>query len=263
MKKAMTILLCAVLMGSLSACSGGSEPESSSIPSQVDTVIEDTASDFDYVAMAEDVGPIAASVLWEDPSEIPVRDLLGWYVRCVLAMNADDPSALDGYRTEGSEDYQIPAAEFEEAVKTYFGLEKERLEVASDVYNSEAQIYTLSPSQLPQVACTVQQVQISGENLQIYFTLSSSSDGNSGSARVYALTVDTSDGIRFVSCIEADSSELASGEAQPAEENEEALGSASESELNAEGADGGAAAEDTSAPSEAAAAASEETGEGQ
>ena len=63
MKRAALILLCAVLMGSLSACSGGNEPESSSIPSPSETVIEDTSSDFDYVAMAEDVGPIAASVL--------------------------------------------------------------------------------------------------------------------------------------------------------------------------------------------------------
>lgn len=213
MKRAALILLCAVLMGSLSACSGGNEPESSSIPSPSETVIEDMSSDFDYVAMAEDVGPIAASALWQDPAQIPVRDLLGWYVRCILATNSGDPSALDPYLSEDAGSYQIPAGEFEEAVKTYFGLEKDHLEAAADLYDSENQIYSISLSQIKQAACTVQQVEIAGNMLQIYFTLNTGSE-NSGSSneKVYNLTVDTSDGIRFVSCTEADPSALKSDE---------------------------------------------------
>lgn len=229
-KKSVLLVLCISVLLTFSACTG-TQKENAGVPASpgYEVIVEDVSDDIDYVAITKDVGPIAHTAQWNSPSEIPVEELLHWYTRYIVGINGDDPAALQSYAVEGTEELHIPASEFEDATLTFFGLEKEHLRLALGNYDKTNQIYKLPMEDVP-VSCNVKQVQIAGSSAQVYFEL----DNGSDTKESYCLTIDTSNGIRFVSCTTAPSEDISENlqaeEHRTEEINEKAPSSASESD---------------------------------
>lgn len=202
MKQILLFLCCLAAVCTFSACSQEpssiSESETSqSVSSENLTTIDDISSNLDYVAITEDVGPIAATVQWTTAEEIPVTDLLGWYLRYYSATNAVKEDPLAAYRQEDTDVLLITAADFEKTAGEFFGLSVEYLQSDLIVYNAEKNGYLVSADLLKTgVSCVVRKVDIAGESVLVTFDLTSSSEGR----RSYQLAINTADGLRFESC---------------------------------------------------------------
>ena len=221
MKKAAIVLLCVALSCICAVCAYPKEaapapvsapaeratenPSSDPDPdsdSDSDSDLDRDAIDVDLVALTEDLAPIAYAAPWHTPSDIPVRELLGWYFRCVVTIREDDPAALDAYRAEGSDDLCVPADAFEQAVQRHFALDSEHLRRASDAYDGESQTYRLPAQEaFPEVACIVKNISIDHATTRIYFTAE-----NDGQAPIYCLTLydDIPDALQILSCVESE-----------------------------------------------------------
>ena len=227
-KKTTLLMLCISMALALSACAesqnGSADTLSSSENEKI--AVEDVSGNIDYVAIAKEVGPIAYSAQWGTPKEIPVEELLRWYTRHIVGSNGDNPAALQSYVEEGTEELNIPASEFEDSAYTFFGLEKEYLRLDSEFYDETNRIYRL-PLEDTSISCNVEQVQIVGSNVQVYFTLDSNNIKKS-----CCLTINTSDGVRFISCAESPvvSTEDMLGNQNGGKINEKGPSSASESD---------------------------------
>lgn len=227
-KKTILLMLCISMALALSACAesqnGSADTLSSSENEKI--AVEDVSGNIDYVAIAKEVGPIAYSAQWGTPKEIPVEELLRWYTRHIVGSNGDNPAALQSYVEEGTEELNIPASEFENSAYTFFGLEKEYLRLDSEFYDESNQIYRL-PMESESISCNVEQIQIAGSSVQVYFTLDSNNIKKS-----CCLIIDTSDGVRFISCMESPvvSTEDLQENQTSEEIDEKGPGSASESD---------------------------------
>ena len=234
-KKTTLLMLCISIVFALSACAGSQKENvdvlsSSEKSENAKITIEDVSGNIDYVAIAKEVGPIAYTVQWGTPKEIPIEELLRWYTRHIVSANEDNPVALQPYVVEETKEFNIPASEFEGSAYTFFGLEKEYLRLDSEFYDETNRIYRF-PMEGTSISCNVEQVQIVGSNVQVYFTLDSNNIKKS-----CCLTIDTSDGVRFVSCAESpvvSTEDLR--ESQASEEiDKKGPGSASESDSSEE-----------------------------
>lgn len=199
MKQILLFLCCFATVCTFSACSQelSTSEVSSSILSEDMATIDDISSNLDYVAITEDVGPIAATVQWTTPGEIPVTELLGWYLRYYSATNAAEADPLAAYRQEDSDVLLVTATDFEMTVGEFFGLDTEYLQSDPTIYNAEKKGY-LIPADLLEanVSCVVRKVDIAGGNVLVTFDLISSSEGS----KSYQLLINTADGLRFESC---------------------------------------------------------------
>ena len=209
MKKLAALFFCIVAVCALSSCSNdngsSSDNELSSIP-EVQTFEEESRSELDYNTIAADVGPILHTASWENPTEIPIEELLKWYVRYISGEHAVDPEYMSKYRVEDSDALHIPAGEFEDAAAQFFGLEAETLQ-KSDSYYADEQAYTIAAEgeDTAAVSCNVTRVTIGGAEVVIYFDLVA----DEAEPVIGMLTVEkSSDGIRFVSCVPVESDEL-------------------------------------------------------
>lgn len=220
MKRILLFLCCFAITCTFSACSQNTQGPSSAAEtsnsgsSEEAAIIDDISSNLDYVAITEDVGPIAAAVQWTTPEEIPVTELLGWYLRYFSATNAAEEDPLAAYRQEDSDVLLVTAADFEKTAGEFFGLSTEYLQSDPTVYNAEKKGY-LAPTDLLEAntSCVVRKVDIAGKNVLVTFDLISSSEGS----KSYQLVINNADGLRFESC-----------SAIPDEIDENASGSSSE-----------------------------------
>lgn len=246
MKKIFSLLCCFTAICTFSACAQEptSSVDSSSFSSSENLVaIDDISSNLDYVSITEDVGPIAATTQWTTPEEIPVTDLLGWYLRYYSATNAAEEDPLAPYRQEDPDVLLVTAADFEKTTGEFFGLGAEYLQSDPAVYDAEKKAY-LAPADLLEasVSCVVRKVDITGENVLVTFDLTSSSEGS----KSYQLAINTADGLRFESC------SLYIEETASDEIVEKASGSPSEGQVN----EGVTEVEDTGSSTAEASAAS-------
>lgn len=199
MKQIFLCLCCFAAVCTFSACS--QEPSSASeasisASSENMVTIDDISSNLDYVSITEDVGPIAATVQWTSPEEIPVTDLLGWYLRYYSATNAAEEDPLAAYRQEGAETLLVTAADFETAANEFFGLNAEHLQSDPTVYSAEGKGYLADAGLLnPSVSCVVRKVDIAGGSVLVTFDLTSAEGSKS-----YQLAINTTDGVLFESC---------------------------------------------------------------
>ena len=201
-KKTTLLMLCISIVFALSACAGSQKESVDVLSSSEESenakiTVEDVSGNIDYVAISKEVGPIAYTVQWGTPKEIPVEELLRWYTRHIVGANGDNPAALQSYAVKETKEFNIPASEFEDSAYTFFGLEKEYLRLDSEFYDETNRIYRL-PMEDTSISCNVEQVQIVGSNVQVYFTLDSNNIKKS-----CCLTINTSDGVRFISCAES------------------------------------------------------------
>lgn len=203
MKRFLLLLCCFAIICAFSACSQNTQESSSAAgasnsgPSEEVAIIDDISSNLDYVAITEDVGPIAAVVQWTTPEEIPVTELLGWYLRYYSATNAAEDDPLAAYRQEDTDTLLVAASDFEKAAGEFFGLGTEYLQSDPTVYDAEKKGY-LAPTDLlkANASCVVRKVDIAGKNVLVSFDLVSSFEGS----KSYQLIINTSDGIQFKSC---------------------------------------------------------------
>ena len=230
-KKTTLLMLCISIVFALSACAGSQKESVDVLSSSEESenakiTVEDVSGNIDYVAISKEVGPIAYTVQWGTPKEIPVEELLRWYTRHIVGANGDNPAALQSYAVKETKEFNIPASEFEDSAYTFFGLEKEYLRLDSEFYDETNRIYRL-PMEGTSITCNVEQVQIVGSNVQVYFTLDSNNIKKS-----CCLTINTSDGVRFISCAESPvvSAEDMLGNQNGGKINEKGPSSASESD---------------------------------
>ena len=244
MKRILLLLCCFAIVCTFSACSQNTQEPSSAAEtsnsgsSEEVAIIDDISSNLDYVAITEDVGPIAAVVQWTAPGEIHVTELLGWYLRYYSATNVAEEDPLAAYRQEGTDALLVTAADFEKAAGEFFGLSAEYLQSDTTVYDAEKKGYLASADLLEaDTSCVVRKVDIAGENVLVDFDLISSSEGS----KSYQLIINTSDGIQFKSCSTI-SDEI----------NEKAPDSPTEGQISQAVPEGGNTGSSTSEPSGAA-----------
>ena len=200
MRKEWIGLVAGLAFASLTGCSASSDtPAAGQEPSSV--VFDSVSTHLDYAAITENVGPIASVSCWTEPEQIPVREILGWYLRyyAELYSDADDPFAT--YRRADDPDLlHIGAADFEQAAMSFFGTDSEYLRNESGGFYDEASNEYIVPETLKQasISCTVRSSELSGDLVQVQFDLTSQTLGQ----KSYLLSIDLQNGMRFKSCQE-------------------------------------------------------------
>ena len=210
MRKEWICLAAGLALASLAGCSASSGAQTAGQePSSV--VYDSVSTHLDYAAIAENVGPIASVSCWTEPEQIPVREILSWYLRyyAELYSDADDPFAA--YREADDPDLlHIGAADFEQAAMSFFGTDAEYLRNESGGFYNEANNEYIVPETLRQapVSCTVRRSELSGDLVQVQFDLTSQTLGQ----KSYLLSIDLQSGMRFRSCQEILESSAANDE---------------------------------------------------
>ena len=195
-KEWMALAACMALIP-LAACSADAGPADNASEKSISSL----STQLDYGEIAENVGPIAAVTCWSDPSQIPVREVLGWYLRYYADSYQDAEDPFAPYRVESDPDFlYIPATTFEQAAKSFFGMDAAYLESESEgFYHSDSEEYIVPESLMhPPAACAARNSSLYDDLVQVQFDLSSQTLGS----RSYVLTIDLQDGMRFVSCQE-------------------------------------------------------------
>lgn len=210
MRKSVMFLACAVSACVLAACSAGgsssgTSEDLSNIPdSQV--LLEASSPGVDYDAVASVIGPILHAAEWEKPSDIPVEELLDWYIRYVSEEYIIDPEYMTRYEVEGSDELHIPAGEFENAAFTFFGLESAYLQ-EMDAYHESGHFYAVpaAAEDADSISCSVTRVTIKGNEAAIYFDLAAGEE----EPIIGMLTIEkNSSGFKAISCLQVESDEL-------------------------------------------------------
>lgn len=160
-------------------------------------IIDDISSNLDYVAITEDVGPIAAGCSVDHSGRNTCYWAFGLVFALLFCHNAAEDDPLAAYRQEDTDTLLVAASDFEKAVGEFFGLGTEYLQSDPTVYDAEKKGY-LAPTDLlkANASCVVRKVDIAGKNVLVDFDLISSSEGS----KSYQLVINTSDGIQFKSC---------------------------------------------------------------
>ena len=171
MKKIAVFLICIAAACSLSGCSDKSadlqvDVNQSYIP-DAQTLLEDAYSGLNYDTIT---ATILQKTEWQSPSDIPMEELLGWYIR-------SNPTCITKYQAENTQELHIPAEEFENAAFQFFGLQSEYLRNSNTYHvNDHFYTFTTQAEEDLSIVCSVTRATIRGDEVIIYFDLSAGED---------------------------------------------------------------------------------------